>query len=126
MAVGVAATWNDDVALAVMCAPPASVIWAATTVAVHDAKDANGVVGVRVKVVAGWAVLVDRAKALGVPAGHSRVKAEPVALTASEKVTTTVELAGTSVAPLAGTMPAVGGTLTVLVIVLVVQVGVAQ
>jgi hypothetical protein len=95
---------------AASCVPVASVTWLATTVTVHVVLTGRGALGVKVKVVAFPGGAGAMVKASGVPVGHSSVNAVPVTITALLKVTETVLLGDTSVAPLVGLVEAtVGG-----------------
>jgi len=78
-------------------------------------------------VLAAGGVVGDTTIASEVPVGHASVKAVPLTLTDLENVTVIDVLAATSVAPLAGEVElTAGGVSTVLVIVFVGHVGVAQ
>ena len=91
-----------------------SVTCEATTVRVQATPPGRLAVGWSTKVVAGEAGVT--VKATGVPLGHSSVKADAVTLTCLSKVTVTVPVSGTFVAPFAGVVLAtVGAASTVRV-----------
>ena len=84
----------------------ASEIWLAATVTVQVVLNGRSAAGVSVKALAGEAVC---ANGCGAPAGHSTVKALPVALTLSLKLMTMAESTGTFVAAFAGVVAPTAG-----------------